>query len=91
LNTTPTTETLVHEIGATIKSVLPEGVGFALLFFSLGAGGTMAYCSNAKREDMIAALLELVAQLESHANRREIIAALKDTVEALEQRQKDEG
>lgn len=49
----------------SIGEKLPAGVGFALLVFDLGAGGCMTYTSNARREDMVHALRELLMQLEA--------------------------
>lgn len=37
-------------------------LGFAVLVFDFGDGGNMQWCSNAKREDMIAALRELLGK-----------------------------
>jgi len=36
------------------------GMGFAVLIFDFGDKGTMAYCSDADRQSMIAALEELL-------------------------------
>ncbi len=38
-------------------------VGYAVLLFDFGDSGTMAYASNAKRDDMIKALAELLVKL----------------------------
>ncbi len=38
-------------------------VGYAVLIFDFGESGTMAYAANAKREDMIKALAELLGNL----------------------------
>ncbi|MBT8453907.1 MAG: hypothetical protein KJO40_18240 [Deltaproteobacteria bacterium] len=46
-----------------IVPILPAGAGFALLLFDLGERGNMAYMSNAKREDMINALEDLIGIL----------------------------
>jgi hypothetical protein len=40
------------------------GVGFALLLFDLGSGGSIAYMSNARREQMVQLLKELTGTLE---------------------------
>lgn len=39
-------------------------IGFALLVFEFGCEGRMNYLSNAKREDMIAAMKEWIARAE---------------------------
>lgn len=58
-------ESYVGELGRIIASsgACPPGIGFALLMFDFGEGGTMAYTSNAVRADMIAALEELLKTL----------------------------
>jgi len=56
---------VANHIGGAIGSALPPGYGFALLVFGLGeTAGRMNYISNADREDMLAALKELVARFE---------------------------
>jgi hypothetical protein len=57
-------EGIARDLGRTIASALPGGLGFAVLVFDFGDGGTMAYMSNAKREQMIRALRELIDKLE---------------------------
>lgn len=54
-----------NEIAAILHGILPEGVGFAMLFFDFGPGGNMSYISDAPRDDMILALKELIVNLES--------------------------
>lgn len=46
------------EVGREIKAEMPDGVGFCLMMFDFGAGGSLAYVSSAQREDMIKALAE---------------------------------
>lgn len=58
-------EATARAIGRTIKDGLPEGVGFAVLVFDLGSGGTMTYLSNAQRDDMVRALRELIGRLDA--------------------------
>lgn len=53
-----------RDIGRTIQACLPKGVGFALLLFDFGPGGTMSWLSNAQRADMIRALREMIVRLE---------------------------
>lgn len=45
-----------------------SGYGFALLVFDWGDKGRMNWISNAKREDMIAALKEAAATLEGRSH-----------------------
>lgn len=58
----------MEELARTLDAVLPEltssgkRLGFAVLVFDFGDGGNMQWCSNAKREDMIAALRELLGK-----------------------------
>ena len=55
-------EKMLAEIGRLLKSACPKGYGFSLLVFSFGEGGNMFYSSNARREDMIRAMQEFIAQ-----------------------------
>lgn len=56
-----------NDIGKIIGGVLPHGYGFALLIFGTDTTeGRMNYISNAKREDMLAALKELIARFEGN-------------------------
>jgi hypothetical protein len=58
---------VAKDIGRRIGDNLPDGFGFALLIFNVGenpGGGMMNYISNAKREEMISALKELIANFE---------------------------
>lgn len=48
------TAALGREIGAR----MPDGIGFAFFMFDFGAGGNLAYVSNAKRDDMADVLHE---------------------------------
>jgi hypothetical protein len=56
----------LNALGHVIADTLPEGYGFTLLMFKFGEGDDkrMNYLSNAPREDMIAALKELIANFE---------------------------
>ncbi|MEP6651803.1 MAG: hypothetical protein ABJA82_00500 [Myxococcales bacterium] len=51
--------TIGRAVGNALKDVMPEGVGFALVMFDFGPGGSLAYCSSAQREDMIKVLAEM--------------------------------
>jgi hypothetical protein len=56
---------VANDIGRIIGMALPKEYGFALLIFGLGeSDGRMNYISNASREDMLAALKELIARFE---------------------------
>jgi hypothetical protein len=43
------------------------GVGFAIILFDFGDGGSCAYASNGNRQDMIKLLREMVGKLERGA------------------------
>jgi len=60
------THEAMNDIALMLDSLTPEGYGFTLLMFKMnGKGdGRMNYISNASREDMLAALKELVANFE---------------------------
>ncbi len=49
---------VLAKIGHDLRHLQPAGLGFALLVFDLGEGGNLAYVSNARREDMVRAMLE---------------------------------
>lgn len=53
-----------NEIAVKLHSALPPGIGFALLLFDLGEGGNMSYISDAERVSMIAAMKELIQNME---------------------------
>lgn len=61
----PGIEAKAREIGRSIGGALPPGIGFCLLLFTFGDGGWGTYLSNAQRLDMIAAIRELLAKLET--------------------------
>jgi hypothetical protein len=54
-------------IGGLLRNAVSDlggpRIGFALLLFNFGDGGSIAYMSNAERRDMINALEELIARL----------------------------
>lgn len=57
-----------RRFGRVIAEVLNESfgkgkVGFCLLLFDFGGPGNLAYLSNAKREDMIAAINEFLSKV----------------------------
>jgi hypothetical protein len=52
-------------VARRITEALPTGAGFALFVFDFGAKGNLAYVSNAKRDDMIAAVKEWLAKQEA--------------------------
>jgi len=57
----------LRQIAAALEETLPtmigvdEPIGFAVFLFDFGETGSLAYVSNAKREDMIAAVKEWLA------------------------------
>ncbi len=53
-------EALCREVGGMIGDMMPPGVGFMMMIFTLGEGGWMTYLSNAERDDMIRALTEFI-------------------------------
>lgn len=52
-------------IGAAIKEKFPN-MGFALMMFDFGEGGSFYWLSNAQRTDMIKMLREAINKLEAH-------------------------
>lgn len=59
----------MRDIGQRIHSALDESelkgkMGFALLLFDFGVGGSMFYISDANREDMLKAMKEFIAKQE---------------------------
>lgn len=58
-------ERKMQKIGAMVKAETPAGWGFAVLCFSFGENGFMNWVSNAERDDMIKALREMAARMES--------------------------
>lgn len=60
-------EPFARAVVEVCKDKLGSGIGIAVMMFDMGASGRMNYMCNAKREDMIAALKELIANLEGRA------------------------
>lgn len=60
-------EEIARDVGREIGEAMPPGVGFALLVFDFGSDGTISYISNARREDMIAALKALIVNMEAES------------------------
>lgn len=58
----PETKELLRDIGARIKQVLPDSMGFTLFMFDYGQGGAMFYISSAERGDMVQSLQEFLAK-----------------------------
>jgi len=58
-------EASLQAIAGALTDVLPKGVVFTLITYTVGEGGYSAYVSNGAREDMIKALKETVARLEA--------------------------
>jgi len=48
------------EKGHEIADALPGDWGYCLLIFTFGEGGTMTWCSNAQRKDMLLTLQEFL-------------------------------
>lgn len=74
------------ELGNLLRTATPKGMGFALMLFDLGAGGNMHYVSSAKRDDMIAALLELITHLASDS-KAATIAQLEAAIATIKAKQ----
>lgn len=58
-------EARLRGLADRISEQLPEGIGFALVTFTVGEGGYAGYVSNARRADMIKALRECADKLEA--------------------------
>jgi hypothetical protein len=63
----PGLETLAAQVSNRIAAALPPDVGFALFTFHWGKDGGISYTSNAKREDMVAAIREWLDAQETGA------------------------
>ena len=50
-----------------IEGVLPDGVVFTLITYTVGEGGYSGYVSNGNRSDMVKALRETIARLEGQS------------------------
>lgn len=66
-------EKICADIGRTIAGAVGDAsrhagrhLGFTFLMFDFGEKGSMAYLSNANREDMIRMLTEVVQKLKEH-------------------------
>jgi hypothetical protein len=66
----PQIESDLKKIGKTIADVLPDGWGFTLFIFSFGEDGNTFYLSNAKREDMLKALVEFIMRQQEEGEQR---------------------
>lgn len=73
------------ELGDLLRQATPKGMGFALLLFDLGADGNMNYVSSAKREDMIAAMIELIVHL-CGDSKAVTVALLEETIASIKRR-----
>lgn len=51
-------ERYCRTLARVLKEQMPPGVGFALLMFDFGAGGSFTYASNAERADFVKLLDE---------------------------------
>lgn len=64
----PEIERRMNEVGQLIQMSLPEGWGFSLLIFDFDnakTDGGVFYVSNAQRADMLVAMREFIANVES--------------------------
>jgi len=61
-------ERVLRNVGAMLGTIMPPGFGFALELFTFGPGGSMFYTSNARREDVIKMLKEMIEKLEGNNN-----------------------
>lgn len=64
-NSTLPGASFMRTLAEMITSVLPKGIGFALVVFQYHKPGIANYISSAERESMIAALRETLHRLES--------------------------
>lgn len=62
------TEALLQGIAKGLDDILPEGICFALVTFTVGSGGYAGYVSNGRRPEMIKALRECADTLEARAD-----------------------
>ncbi len=62
-------EDLAKEVGRLIKDVMPKGVGFTLMIFTMGEGGWMTYLSSAERTTMIKAMKEFIEKADLDESR----------------------
>lgn len=53
-------EFALREVADYAKTRMPSGMGFTLLMFDFGRGGSMFYISNAKREDVLKSMQEFI-------------------------------
>lgn len=63
-------EQYLWEAGSTIGENLPNGWGFTLFLFKFGEGGATFYVSNARREDMLKALVEFIMRQHAEGEER---------------------
>lgn len=60
-------EKLLNNLGQTLRSVMPPGLGFSLLIFPFNrTDGGMFYTSNAQRQDICNAMREFIAKFEGN-------------------------
>jgi hypothetical protein len=52
-------------IARLIKRMMPPGVGFTLMMFTMGPGGWMTYLSSAERTTMLKAMKEFIEKAEA--------------------------
>jgi hypothetical protein len=59
-------EESLQAIASALTDVLPKGVVFTLITYTVGEGGFSAYVSNGSRANMIEALEETLARLKAN-------------------------
>ena len=57
-------ERLARDVDKRLRAFAGERKGMAILVFGFGGQGDIQYCSNARREDVIAKLRELLEKFE---------------------------
>lgn len=58
----------VGNIARALGQVVPDGIGFTLVLFNFGKGGSMSYASSGRREETMAMLRELLDKMTSESN-----------------------
>lgn len=58
----------LHEIGGTLKSVMPPNYGFIFIMTEMGEQGNLFYVSSIKREEAVKALNEFLERATSEGD-----------------------
>lgn len=56
----------MQQIAKKVEDELPNGFGFIVLTFMFGKQGQLMYCSNANRNDVVAAMKEFIEKTEKN-------------------------